>query len=132
MFHIKGSHRWRVYQICTSARWIVYTKSIKQLLHRKYLLYETCYSRLTITNTNVDNKKKDWLYHTKCKAKYDINIFKSFLAWTASHIILLHIQGETELSFRLISSFTQSHTKPRTETVRDEVFFSQGGYKPER
>ena len=42
------------------------------------------------------------------------------------------IQGETELSLRLIPSLTQSHTKPRTKTVREEVFFSQGGYKPER
>ena len=31
-----------------SGRWIVYTKSRKQLLHRKYLLYETGCIRLSI------------------------------------------------------------------------------------
>ena len=35
--YIKGSHRWRVYQICTRCiDCIVYTQSRKQLLHRKY------------------------------------------------------------------------------------------------
>ena len=29
-----------------SDRWIVYTKSRKQLLHRKYLLYETGFSSI--------------------------------------------------------------------------------------
>ena len=33
----------------------------------------------------------------------------------------ISIQGETELSFRLIPSLTQSHTKPHTKTVREEV-----------
>ena len=31
------------------------------------------------------------------------------------------IQGETKLSFRLIPSLTQSYTKPRTKTVKEEV-----------
>ena len=37
------------------------------------------------------------------------------------------IQGETELSLRLIPSLTQSHTKPRTKTVREEVFLAKEG-----
>ena len=38
-----------------------------------------------------------------------------------------YIQGETELSFRLIPSLTQFHTKPRTETVREEVVLAKEG-----
>ena len=37
------------------------------------------------------------------------------------------VQGETELSFRLIPSLTQSHTKPRTKTVREEVILAKEG-----
>ena len=37
------------------------------------------------------------------------------------------LQGETELSFRLIPSLTQSHTKPRTETVREEAILAKEG-----
>ena len=37
------------------------------------------------------------------------------------------VQGETELSFRLIPSLTEYHTKPRTETVREEVILSKEG-----
>ena len=37
------------------------------------------------------------------------------------YFILYNIQGETELSFRLIPSLTQSHTKPCTKTVREKV-----------
>ena len=37
------------------------------------------------------------------------------------------IQGETELSFRLIPSKIQSHTKPLTETVRKEVILAKEG-----
>jgi hypothetical protein len=37
------------------------------------------------------------------------------------------VQGETELSFRLIPSLTQSHTKPRIETVREEVIIAKEG-----
>jgi len=50
MFHIKGSHRrgGRSTKFVLSDRLIVYTKSRKQLLHRKYLLYETLCSRLPI------------------------------------------------------------------------------------
>ena len=43
-----------------------------------------------------------------------------------------NIQGETELSFRLLPSLTQSRTKPCTKTVIRGGYFSQGGYKPER
>ena len=39
-----------------------------------------------------------------------------------------YIQGETEFSFRLIPSLTQSHTKPRnTVTVREEVILAKEG-----
>ena len=38
-----------------------------------------------------------------------------------------HTDGETELSFRLIPSLTKSHTKPRTETVREEVILAKEG-----
>ena len=36
-------------------------------------------------------------------------------------------QGETELSFRLKPSLTQSHTKPRTKTVREEIILAKEG-----
>jgi len=39
-------------------------------------------------------------------------------------IILLLL---TKLFFRLIPSLTQSHTKPRTETVREEVILAKEG-----
>ena len=39
----------------------------------------------------------------------------------------MYIQGETELSFRLIPFLTQSHTKPRTKTVREEVILAKEG-----
>ena len=42
-------------------------------------------------------------------------------------VVQKDIQGETELSFRLIPSLTQSHTKPRTNTVRDEVILAKEG-----
>ena len=38
-----------------------------------------------------------------------------------------YLQGETELSFRLIPSKIQSHTKPHTETVRKEVILAKEG-----
>ena len=34
---------------------------------------------------------------------------------------IIHLQGETELSFRLTPSLTRSYTKPRTEQLREEV-----------
>ena len=37
------------------------------------------------------------------------------------------IQGETELSFRLIPSLTQSHTNPRSKTVRERVISAKEG-----
>ena len=37
------------------------------------------------------------------------------------------VQGETELSFRLIPSLTQSHTKPSNKTVREEVILALEG-----
>ena len=37
------------------------------------------------------------------------------------------VQGETEWSFRLIPSLTQSHTKLHTETVREEVILAKEG-----
>ena len=37
------------------------------------------------------------------------------------------IQSETELSFRLIPSLTQSHTTTRSETVREEVILAKKG-----
>jgi len=37
------------------------------------------------------------------------------------------IQGETELSFRLIPSLTQSHTKSHTKTVREEGILAKEG-----
>ena len=40
---------------------------------------------------------------------------------------IFNVQGETELSFRFIPSLTQSHTKPRTETVREEVILAKEG-----
>ena len=39
----------------------------------------------------------------------------------------MYVQGETELSFRLIPSLTQSHTKPRTKTGRKEVILAKEG-----
>ena len=52
--------------------------------------------------------------------------YKWFKKLNFSHIIQimfwfihLYLQGETELSFRLIPSLTQSHTKPHTKTVRE-------------
>ena len=41
--------------------------------------------------------------------------------------VTLYVQGETELSFRLIPSLTQSHTKPHTKTVREEVILAKEG-----
>ena len=38
-----------------------------------------------------------------------------------------YIQGETELSFRLIPSLTQSHTKSHAKTVREEVILAKEG-----
>ena len=35
--------------------------------------------------------------------------------------LLWELQGESELSFRLIPSLSQAHTKPRNKTVREEV-----------
>ena len=42
-------------------------------------------------------------------------------------LFTVFLKGETELSFRLIPSLTQSHTKPRAETVRDEVILAKEG-----
>ena len=44
---------------------------------------------------------------------------------TSRRLLHSYIQGETELSFRLIPSLTQSHTKPRTKTVKDEVILAK-------
>ena len=45
-----------------SDRWIVYTKSRKQLLHRKYLLYETgCTFLLDISITIREHVKKNYI-----------------------------------------------------------------------
>ena len=40
---------------------------------------------------------------------------------------LILLQGETELSFRLIPSLTRSHTKPRTKTVGEEDIVAKEG-----
>ena len=40
---------------------------------------------------------------------------------------MVNIQGETELSFMLIPSLAQSHTKPHTKTVREEVILAKEG-----
>ena len=62
-----------------SDRWIVYTKSRKQLLHRKYLLYETgCISYHFAQNKNLFNdppieifiiSKKKWYNNTDSRGR---------------------------------------------------------------
>ena len=37
------------------------------------------------------------------------------------------LQNETESSFRLKPSLTQSHTKPHTKTVKEEVILAKEG-----
>ena len=44
-----------------------------------------------------------------------------FLLLMFTIYLSLHIQGETELSYRLTPSLTRSHTKPRTKQLREEV-----------
>ena len=115
MFHINGSHRWRVYQIC-SDRWIVYTKSRKQLLHRKYLLYETgcictdesCFKQNRISkrrNINELLMHYEWWHHFAllCQHKFNHIFF-----WQISWKFFLHIKEQNFFILTTLSNFIQN------------------------
>ena len=62
-----------------------------------------------------------------CGSTKSLSKLKGCLGLQPGIYVCMYVQGETELSFRLIPSLTQSHTKPRTKTGRKEVILAKEG-----